>query len=259
MCACVHARARACMSENMHAVDPPPHHRGPRLRVQIRGRGGGAPGHGRPRPLHSGGLRRALQLFSRMNGHSNPEYGRIVVMSFIWRGAGPGRRRKDSFAGGGGARTRQDCLLVSRDGLPGRRVAGQQTDVPDDARLLLAHPTAQRPLSPGPGRAGLVGQQPAVVEAVEDDLHGRGAVAGLLGQGPGETLLGSEVMWRASPCAGYGRPHVLGASTAASRGLADILSSTVQRRRHTRPRLARSRRAVGWCGNTVWQHGVAPS
>jgi hypothetical protein len=115
MCACMRARARACMSENMHAVDPPPHHRGPRLRVQIRRRGacmsenmhavdppphhrgprlrvqirrrgGGAPGHGRPRPLHSGGLRRALQLFFRMNGHSNPEYGRIGGISYIWRG-----------------------------------------------------------------------------------------------------------------------------------------------------------------------------
>jgi hypothetical protein len=69
-------------------------------------------------------------------------------------------------------------------------------DVQDDAGLLLAHhvPTAQGPRCPGPGCAGLVGQQPGVVEADEDDLHGRGAVAGLLGQGPGETLLGSEVM-----------------------------------------------------------------
>ena len=79
-------------------------------------------------------------------------------------------------------------------------------DVQEDAGLLLAHhvPTAQGPRCPGPGCAGLVGQQPAVVEAVEDDLHGRGAVAGLLRQTPGETLLGSEVMWRASPCACMG-------------------------------------------------------
>jgi hypothetical protein len=40
------------------------------------------------------------------------------------RGAGPARRRrKDSFAGGGSARTRQGGLPVSRDGLPGPRVA----------------------------------------------------------------------------------------------------------------------------------------
>ncbi len=67
-------------------------------------------------------------------------------------------------------------------------------DVQDDAGLLLAHhvPTAQGPRCPGPGCAWLVGQQPSVVESDEDDLHGRGAVAGLLGQGPGETLLRSE-------------------------------------------------------------------
>ena len=94
---------------------------------------------------------------------------------------------------GGGLAARQGDLPGSRDGAPGRRVAGM--DVQDDAGLLLAHRSG--PVLPRAGWAGLVGQQPAVVEAVEDDLHGRGAVAGLLGQGPGETLLGSEVMWRA--------------------------------------------------------------
>jgi hypothetical protein len=129
-------------------------------------------------------------------------------------------------------------------------------DVQDDAGLLLAHhvPTAQGPRCPGPGCAGLVGQQPGVVEADEDDLHGRGAVAGLLGQGPGETLLRSDVMCRASPCAGCGSRPAGPMSRAPQRpprgDSLTIPSSRAQRERHARPRLARSRRAVG-CANGV--------
>ncbi len=91
-----------------------------------------------------------------------------------------------SLLAAAGARTSQGDLPGSRDG---RGLADGWQGIQSKMMrgLVVAHHvrTADGP-GHWPGWACSAGQQPTVVEPLEDDLLGRGAVAGLLGQGPGE-------------------------------------------------------------------------